>query len=73
VTFQRLGAESCRIQVRIEPESHSVMERIGSALGADSAEVKRSLEQFKGIVERGHVSRARQRRRRLRRLSGSPL
>ena len=56
VTFQRLGAESCRMQVRIEHESRSVMERIGSALGVDSAQVKRSLEQFKATIERNHVS-----------------
>jgi uncharacterized membrane protein len=51
VTFHRLSDESTRVMVQIEHESEGVMERLGSALGADKREVKNSLEQFKDLVE----------------------
>jgi uncharacterized membrane protein len=51
VTFHRLGDESSRVMVQIEHESEGVMERVGSALGADKRQVKNSLEQFKDLVE----------------------
>jgi uncharacterized membrane protein len=51
VTFHRLGDESSRVMVQIEHESEGVMERVGSALGADTRQVKNSLEQFKELVE----------------------
>ena len=38
--------------VQIEHESEGVMEKVGSALGADTREVKSSLERFKELVER---------------------
>ena len=52
VTFHRLSDESSRIMVQIEHESDGVMEKVGSALGADKREVKNSLERFKELVER---------------------
>ena len=52
VTFHRLGDESSRVMVQIEHESEGVMEKVGSALGADKREVKNSLERFKELVER---------------------
>ena len=52
VTFHRLSDDSSRIMVQIEHESEGVMEKVGSALGADSREVKNSLERFKELVER---------------------
>jgi uncharacterized membrane protein len=52
VTFHRLSDESSRIMVQIEHESDGVMEKVGSALGADSHQVKNSLERFKELVER---------------------
>ena len=38
--------------VQIEHESEGVMEKVGSALGADSHEIKNALERFKDLVER---------------------
>jgi hypothetical protein len=38
--------------VQIEHESEGVMEKVGSALGANKREVKNSLERFKELVER---------------------
>ena len=38
--------------VQIEHETEGVMERVGSALGADTRKVKNSLEQFKDLVEK---------------------
>jgi uncharacterized membrane protein len=51
VTFHRLSDEASRVMVQIEHESEGVMEKVGSALGADSREVKNSLESFKELVE----------------------
>jgi uncharacterized membrane protein len=52
VTFHRLSDGSSRVMVQIEHESEGVMEKVGSALGADKREVKNSLERFKELVER---------------------
>jgi uncharacterized membrane protein len=52
VTFHRLSDDSSRIMVQIEHESDGVMEKVGSALGADTHQVKNSLERFKELVER---------------------
>ena len=52
VTFHRLSDASSRIMVQIEHESDGVMEKVGSALGADSHEIKNALERFKDLVER---------------------
>jgi uncharacterized membrane protein len=52
VTFHRISDESSRVMVQIEHESEGVMEKVGSALGADKREVKNSLERFKELVER---------------------
>jgi uncharacterized membrane protein len=52
VTFHRLSDDSSRIMVQIEHESDGVMEKVGSALGADAHQVKNSLERFKELVER---------------------
>jgi uncharacterized membrane protein len=51
VTFHRISDESSRVMVQIEHESEGVMEKVGSALGAESREVKNSLESFKELVE----------------------
>ena len=51
VTFHRLSDDSSRVMVQIEHESQGVMEKVGSALGADTREVKNSLERFKDLVE----------------------
>ena len=52
VTFHRISDESSRVMVQIEHESEGVMEKVGSALGADKREVKNSLQRFKELVER---------------------
>ena len=51
VTFHRLSDASSRIMVQIEHESEGVMEKVGSALGADTHEVKNALRRFKDLVE----------------------
>ena len=51
VTFHRLSDTSSRVMVQIEHEADGIMEKVGSALGADSREVKNSLENFKELVE----------------------
>jgi uncharacterized membrane protein len=51
VTFHRLSDDSSRVMVQIEHESDGVMEKVGSALGADTREVKSSLRRFKELVE----------------------
>jgi uncharacterized membrane protein len=51
VTFHRLSDGSSRVMVQIEHESEGATEKVGSALGADSHQVKKSLEQFKELVE----------------------
>jgi uncharacterized membrane protein len=54
VTFHRLSDQSSRVMVQIEHESDGLMEKVGSALGADTREVKSSLQGFKELVERRH-------------------
>jgi uncharacterized membrane protein len=51
VTFHRLSDDSSRLMVQIEHESDGAVERIGSALGVDSREVKNNLKRFKELVE----------------------
>ena len=59
VTFHRLGDDSSRVMVQIEHEAEGVMEKVGSALGSDSRQVKSSLARFKELVEeRGRATGA---------------
>ncbi|HET6171358.1 MAG TPA: SRPBCC family protein [Gaiellales bacterium] len=59
VTFHRLSDDSSRVMVQIEHESEGIMEKVGSALGADTHEVKSNLNRFKELVEdRGRASGA---------------
>ncbi len=51
VTFHRISDDSSRVMVQIEHETEGIMEKVGSALGADTREVKNSLERFKELVE----------------------
>ena len=51
VTFEPLHDHATRVTVRMEHESDGVMEKVGSAFGADSHQVKNALEQFKELVE----------------------
>jgi uncharacterized membrane protein len=52
VTFHRLSDHSSRVMVQIEHETEGLMEKVGSAFGADTREVKSSLQSFKELVER---------------------
>ena len=51
VTFHRISDDTSRVMVQIEHETEGIMEKVGSALGADTREVKNSLERFKELVE----------------------
>ena len=52
VTFQTLGAESCRITLRIEYEPEGLKEKAGSMLGLVGGQVRGDLERFKEFIER---------------------
>lgn len=51
VTFEPIGADSCRVQVRLEWESEGLLESLGGFLGADDRRVEGDLERFKELVE----------------------
>jgi uncharacterized membrane protein len=51
VTFESLGDNQARINVVMEHETEGLTEALGSALGADSRQVKGDLERFKQVVE----------------------
>jgi uncharacterized membrane protein len=51
VTFHRLGDDRTKIMVQMEFEPEGVVEKAGSALGADSRRVKGDLERFTEFVE----------------------
>jgi uncharacterized membrane protein len=51
VIFEQLGDNQARINVVIEHETEGLTETLGSALGADSRQVKGDLERFKEFVE----------------------
>jgi len=51
VTFHRLSDTRSRLMVQIEHEDDGVVEKVGSALGADTRQIKHDLERFKELVE----------------------
>jgi uncharacterized membrane protein len=51
VTFQPLGEDRTRVNVRMEYEAEGLTEKVGSVLGADSRRVKGDLERFKQFIE----------------------
>jgi uncharacterized membrane protein len=51
VTFQRLGANRCKVSVDMGFETEGLVETLGSALGSDSRQVKTDLERFKEMIE----------------------
>jgi uncharacterized membrane protein len=51
VTFHRLSDTSCKVMAQMEYQPDGIVERIGSALGADELRVKADLESFKVMVE----------------------
>jgi uncharacterized membrane protein len=52
VTFHRIDENRTRIMVQMEYEAEGVVEKVGSALGADDARVRGDLERFKEFIER---------------------
>ena len=59
VTFHRLSDTSCKVMAQIEYETEGIVEKIGSALGADERRVKADLDSFKAMIERsGHATGA---------------
>ncbi len=59
VTFHRLSDTSCKVTAQMDYESDGIIEKVGSALGADERRVKADLESFKAMIEReGHATGA---------------
>lgn len=58
VTFHKLSDTTSRLMVQIEHEEDGLLEKVGSALGADTHRVKGDLERFKELVERRGASGA---------------
>lgn len=51
VTFHRLGPDETRVTVQISWEPDSATDKLGSALGFDSRQIKQDLENFKRFIE----------------------
>ena len=51
VTFDSLGADRTRVSVELEWEPEGMVEKAGSALGADSRQVGADLGRFKEFIE----------------------
>ncbi|MDX6377216.1 MAG: hypothetical protein QOE98_1519 [Gaiellaceae bacterium] len=51
VRFDRLGDAQTRITVEIEHETDGLVEKVGSALGADDHRVKGDLKRFRDMIE----------------------
>ena len=73
MTFEALGAERARVNVELEWEPEGLVEKAGSAVGADSRQVTADLGRFKEFIEsrgietgewRSSVARGRSGRRR---------
>ena len=51
VTFHRLDDQRCKIMVQLDWDAEGVVERVGSALGQDTRQVKTDLTRFKTLIE----------------------
>jgi uncharacterized membrane protein len=51
VTFHRLEDQRCKIMVQMDYEPEGVIEKVGSAIGADERRVKCDLERFRDLIE----------------------
>jgi uncharacterized membrane protein len=51
VSFERIDDSATKVTVEMEHETDGMVETLGSALGADSRQVKKDLERFKELVE----------------------
>lgn len=52
VTFERLDDNATKVNVQLEWGPDTAMEKMGSAVGADSKEVKSDLKRFKEFIEK---------------------
>ena len=51
VTFHRLGDSETRVTVQLDWEAEGLVEKVGSAVGADDRQVKADLKRFKTFIE----------------------
>ena len=51
VTFHRLAPDKTKIMVQLDWPEEGLIEKVGSAIGADERRVKADLERFKGLIE----------------------
>ena len=51
VTFHRLGDSETRVTVQLDWEAEGLVEKIGSAVGADDRQIKADLKRFKTFIE----------------------
>jgi uncharacterized membrane protein len=51
VTFHRLSDEDTRVTIQLEWQPDGAVEKVGSAVGMDSAQVKADAKRFKKFVE----------------------
>jgi uncharacterized membrane protein len=51
VTFHRLEDQRCKIMVQMDFEPQGIIEKVGSAIGADERRVKGDLERFRDLIE----------------------
>jgi len=51
VTFEKIGPDVTRINVEFEYEPEGLVEKTGSAIGADDLQVEQDLARFKALVE----------------------
>jgi len=51
VTFETIAPDVTRITVEFEYEPEGLVEKTGSAIGADDLQVERDLARFKALVE----------------------
>ena len=51
VTFHRLGDSDTRVTVQLDWEPEGFVEKVGSAVGVDSRQVKADAKRFKEFIE----------------------
>jgi uncharacterized membrane protein len=51
VHFERIDESTTKVTVEMEHDTEGMVEALGSALGADSRQVKGDLERFKELIE----------------------
>lgn len=50
-TFEPMGGSGTRVNVDMTYETEGIVEKLGSAVGADDRRVKGDLERFKELIE----------------------